>query len=374
MTPGDKYLTLGDMSVIRSACLRGFRDVVRKAGGDADELARRAGLDPAALDADDLLVPDIAVAEVLEVAASTLGVPDLGLRVAARQDLTMLGPLSLAIQNSPTVAEAFAATSRYLFVHAPSLSVTLEPDPDGVRGVAAVRYGPAAALPGLRQATDLGLGFLHRATLLLVGGGYGLRTVDLPHHPVAAIGVYEEFFGVRVRPGREAARLRVPASLAALPLTDADESIRRMALGFLAQQSPAGTRTFVPRVRGAVAQTLGTSTPDIGSVARLLALHPRTLQRRLAAEGTTYAALLDDVRRETARHYLAATDVPLAQVAGLLGLSEQSALTRCCRRWWGHPPSAVRRAPQLAAPGPAVADVALGQEGVARGQGRLPRS
>ena len=336
------------MSVIRSACLRGFRDVVTGLGGDADRLAVRAGLDPAALDADDLLVPDLAVGEVLELAAADLGCPDLGLRIAGRQDLTMLGPLSLAIQNSPTVAEAFAATSRYLFVHAPSLSVSLEPDPDGVRGVSAVRYGPAVPVPGLRQASDLGLGFLHRATLLLLGGSYGLRTVDLPHAPVAPLAVYEDFFGVRVRPGRDAALLRVPSSLAAMPLSGADASLRRMALAFLAQQSPPGAATTATRVRGAVAQTLGTGVPDIVSVAALLALHPRTLQRRLAAEGTSFAEILDEVRRETARRYLTSTDVPLAQVAGLLGLSEQSALTRCCRRWWGHPPSAVRRSPGLA--------------------------
>ncbi len=46
------------MSVIRSAGLRGFPDEVASLGGDAQDLARPAGLDPAALDTDDLLVPD----------------------------------------------------------------------------------------------------------------------------------------------------------------------------------------------------------------------------------------------------------------------------------------------------------------------------
>jgi transcriptional regulator GlxA family with amidase domain len=43
----------------------------------------------------------------------------------------------------------------------------------------------------------------------------------------------------------------------------------------------------------------------------------------------------DDVRRNAARQYLATTDLSMTQIAGLVGLSEQSALTRCARRWWG---------------------------------------
>jgi AraC-like DNA-binding protein len=148
---------------------------------------------------------------------------------------------------------------------------------------------------------------------------------------------------VPVRVGRPAAALRVPLSLGDQPLAGGDESVRRLALAFLAEQAAGSGPSVVPRVRGAIQQSLGTAPVEIGSVARLLAVHPRTLQRRLAADGTAFVELLDDVRRQEARRYLTTTDLPLGQVAGLLGLSEQSALTRCCRRWWGSTPTAVRR-------------------------------
>jgi AraC-like DNA-binding protein len=331
------------MSVIRSAGIRGFRATVAELGGDAEEYAAEAGLPVAALDSDELLVPDVVMATVLEIAAEALGCPDLGLRIAARQDLGMLGPLALAIQNSPTVADALECTSRYLFVHAPSLSLGLVPDPYDDRGVVALRYGTAPGLEAPPQSIDLGLGFLHRAIGALTGGPYGLRTVELPHAPLAPVATYEEFFGVPVRVDRREALLRVPLSLSAQPLTGADENIRRLALAYLAEQSPGDPRT-VPQVRGAIEQSLGTTTPDIAAVGRLLTLHPRTLQRRLAAEGTTYAALLDDVRRQAARRYLTTTDMPMSQVAAALGLSEQSALSRSCRRWFDATPSEVRAA------------------------------
>jgi len=341
------------MAVIRSAGLRGFADVVAELGGDPAAYAVSAGLPVGALDADDLLVPDVAVAGVLEVAATALGRPDLGLLVAARQDLSLLGPLALAIENSPTIADSLTCTSRYLFVHAPAMRIGLEPDPDGEPGVEALRYDVTE--PGVRppvQGTDLCLGTLHRNLRTLVGGGYGLRTVDLPHPALAARSVYEDFFGARVRFDRPAALLRLPSSLGALPLAGRDESVRRLALDFLARQTPgeATGGRVAPRVHGAVEQLLGTGVPEIRAVADLLDLHPRTLQRRLAAEGTSYATVLDDVRRTEARRYLTTTDLALGQVAGLIGLSEQSALTRAARRWWGAPPSQVRREGRSPAP------------------------
>ena len=336
------------MPVIRSAGLRGFAEVVAGLGGDPAAYADTAGLPREALHADDLLVPDVAVAGVLEVAAAALDRPDLGLLVAARQDLSLLGPLALAIENSPTVADSLACTSRYLFVHAPAMRIGLEADPDGEPGVEALRYD--VTYPGVRppvQGTDLCLGTLHRNLRSLVGGGYGLRTVDLPHPALAPRAAYEDFFGARVRFDRPAALLRLPSSLGALPLTGRDETVRRLALEHLARQTDAAGEPadrLAPRVRGAVEQLLGTGAPEVGAVAGLLDLHPRTLQRRLAAEGTTFGALLDDVRRDQARRYLVSTDLALGQVAGLLGLSEQSALTRAARRWWGRTPSQVRSA------------------------------
>jgi AraC-like DNA-binding protein len=105
----------------------------------------------------------------------------------------------------------------------------------------------------------------------------------------------------------------------------------------------SGTRQFGSRVRVAVQQTLGTTSPDIATIAAVLCVHPRTLQRRLAEENTTFAAVLDDVRRNAARRYLTGTDMPMTQVAALLGFAEQSQLSRSCQRWWSTTPSQLRR-------------------------------
>lgn len=348
------------MPAIRSAGLRGLRATITSLGGDADHYARLGGLDPSALDADDILMPDVAAATTLELAAADLDCPDLGLRVASRQDLSLLGPLALAIQNAPTVADALECTSRYLFLHAPAMRLSLGPDPDGDRDVSALRYDVTA--PGVTpppQGTDLCLGSLHRAVRSLVGADYDLRSVDLPHPPLAPPATYEAFFAAPVRFGRPSALLRFPSRLLRVALTGSDELVRQLALRHLADQSPTAAALVAPAVRSAIDQLLGTGPPGITAVARALSLHPRTLQRRLADEGTSFALILDEVRSTAARRYLESTDLPLSQVAGLIGLSEQSALTRASRRWWDQTPRAVRRS---------GGRVAHGQEPVVQGQ------
>ncbi|MGN6724025.1 MAG: helix-turn-helix domain-containing protein, partial [Marmoricola sp.] len=57
---------------------------------------------------------------------------------------------------------------------------------------------------------------------------------------------------------------------------------------------------------------------------------------------------VDDVRRAEAERYLRDTDMPLGQLAGVLGFSEQSVLSRACRRWFGASPTQVRRASRAA--------------------------
>jgi AraC-like DNA-binding protein len=71
-------------------------------------------------------------------------------------------------------------------------------------------------------------------------------------------------------------------------------------------------------------------------------MHPRTLQRRLHDEGTTFEALRDDVRRDAASRYLSQTTLPLTRVSALLGYSEPSVFTRSCRRWFAGSPRRLR--------------------------------
>ena len=78
-------------------------------------------------------------------------------------------------------------------------------------------------------------------------------------------------------------------------------------------------------------------------MAAMLGLSVRTLQRRLAAEGATFAGLLDEARSQLAQVYVEASARPLAEVAGQLGFQSQAAFNHWHQARFGEPPGARRR-------------------------------
>jgi AraC-like DNA-binding protein len=88
------------------------------------------------------------------------------------------------------------------------------------------------------------------------------------------------------------------------------------------------------------------------TIARLFAMHRRTLNRRLSAEGTGFRRVMDTVRFELACRLLADPRMTFAQVAAALKYSEPSAFTRAFRRWsGGQTPTAWRAQHRKGRPG-----------------------
>jgi AraC-like DNA-binding protein len=101
---------------------------------------------------------------------------------------------------------------------------------------------------------------------------------------------------------------------------------------------------MIGQLRAAIYAELKGGDPSLGHVARKLGTSRRSLQRKLADEGLTYALVLDDVRSTIARAYLGQRELSIAEIAYLLGFAEQSSLTRAFRRWTGMSPAEFRRA------------------------------
>jgi AraC-like DNA-binding protein len=332
-------------SMVRAAGLRGLPGLIDDLGGSGAALLARYGVDAAALDTDDAVIPSLSAGRALEGAAAELDCPDLGLRLAARQDIAMLGPLAIAIENSATLGEALDCATRFLFVHSPALTVAKVDDPAGRPGMMGLRYGSTEMDPLPPQVCDNGLGLLHRIIVLLGGGRYGLRSVHLTHRPLAPVARYTEFFGADVRFGQAAAVLRVPRRLTDATVAGGNRVLREVALDYMRTHFPQPEQTLTARVRQLITQSLGSSPVEIAAIGRRLRTHPRTLQRRLRDEGTSYDQILDAVRRGAAHHLITTTDVPFSQVTAMIGLTEQSALTRAVRRWYGVSPRELRRGP-----------------------------
>jgi AraC-like DNA-binding protein len=139
--------------------------------------------------------------------------------------------------------------------------------------------------------------------------------------------------------------VEIPREMLGIPLRRRDAALRRLleghAAGFDARTPPAND-SAVHRVSALVASQLHLGVPTIRLVAKQLSMASRTLQRRLAAEGTSYEQVVDLVRREAAERLIADSMLTIGEIGYLLGFSEPSAFHRAFKRWQHVPPREYR--------------------------------
>lgn len=330
---------------IRASILRGLPAVVSRAGGDGAAFLAQHGFTLDQLQDGNVYVSHRRFEHALDDAAVRFRVNDLGLQLASQQELSILGELALAMRNSRTLDDAMDATTRYLHVYSPTISLTRTADPLGDASVTGFRYDITAGVEsGGAQAIDYGIGLVHRFLRALNGErAYGLRSVLLPHPALVDVARYERFFGAPVVFATADAVLRVPVSALSHAIEGGNAMVRDLALEHLRARFGERRPHLTVLATAVLEDELGLRIADLASVAEALQMHPRALQRSLAEEGTTVAELLDEVRRARAWRLIVGTQLPFSDVAARLGLREQSSLTRASRRWFLATPSVLRR-------------------------------
>jgi AraC-like DNA-binding protein len=115
-------------------------------------------------------------------------------------------------------------------------------------------------------------------------------------------------------------------------LAHADRSLREL------QAKPPMTT----RLREALMPELRGGDPSIETAAKRLAMTPRTIQRHLKDEETSFQDILDGLRAELADRYLSEATISVTEVAFLLGYAEASSFARAYKRWTGKSPTEQR--------------------------------
>jgi AraC-like DNA-binding protein len=100
--------------------------------------------------------------------------------------------------------------------------------------------------------------------------------------------------------------------------------------------------SWTSRVRDIVRRQLR-DIPELNDVADTLEVHQQTLRRRLAAEGTTFKDIKNQVRRDTALHFLGKQGLSIEEIAHRAGFSESSAFIRAFKGWTGVTPYTYRK-------------------------------
>jgi len=330
------------MTLIRGTSLSGFTELVTELGGDPVLLLRRHRLPLAAVGDHEAFVDYVGLLRVLQDAAEATRAPDFGRQLAARQGIEILGSVGAAARTAPTLAEAMSTFGRYLRAYSPAIHTLVEP-------AARERFARFEfrilldRLPPHSQGIELALGVALRVFRLLLGEGWSPVRVHLPHEALTARRDYVSYFGAPPTFADQFAGFTILAADLAHPVSP-DQTTHAALMAYLEGVASAGPAGVSDTVGELARRLLPTGTLDLEIVASQLALHPRTLQRRLAEEGATFGQVVDQVRRRMTERYLQDTDMSLGHLASELGYGEQSALTRASRRWFGSSPLAYRKA------------------------------
>lgn len=266
--------------------------------------------------------------------------PGLGVKAGMRFQLPLYGTFAFALISSATVRSAVDTMMRSMSLTFAFSCVTRTASGAGTQFVFT-----AAGIPERLQR------FVVERD---VAGTRRLQCEAFPEAPPLPVDFafpapaaehadrYEAAFGVR--PRFDATQTAITASDAFLDLAmpHANEQVRELALmqcdRLLEHRRPR--RGTARLVRDALVRNIG-DPPTARAVARELDIGERTLRHRLAAEGTSYRALVNEVRERLAEEFLA-NGMAVSEIAGRLGYAEVSSLSQAFRRWKGVGPRDYR--------------------------------
>jgi AraC-like DNA-binding protein len=337
----------GDLATVRVDALRQFEQLVSNIGGDAAGLLQKAQIDRDLLDQGKGVVSFGRMARLLEYAGAELGCQDFGLRLAAAQAAQgatkVLGPLHVAMRNSPTLGEALRYFANHIHAFSTAARICFEKLPGDSRIFMLVEFTTTGFAPQ-RQAVEHALALIQHAVVSLSGGQARAREIWFTHEAASLAPTYRTNFNASVRFAQSMQGMFFEERDFELPLADADPQLYEIATSFIDQRFPAAAMSLSERVRIIIGRLLveGSCTHD--HVAATVGMHPRTLQRRLRQEGESFEAIKDAVRRDVALRYLQQPNVSLVRVTEILGYSETSVLSRSCHRWFCASPRELRAA------------------------------
>ena len=264
----------------------------------------------------------------------------LGLRIGKKVPLNAFGPLTYAIVSAPTPLHVLQISMKHLRIfqsHPPNAAVLGKG-----RGTVFLDYkhpvrlrGFANFVPDLFFASNI-------QTLLQLGAELGDARLELDYSPGDPI-EYRNQIGITVafKSGRNRLTMSGLAMNAPLPgkFSSYSRAHWRLAENVLAGiASKEGLQDRVTEMLGlARDQSLRAS-----EVAAALNVSERSLRRKLSEAGLSFTDLLAELRSELARNYL--REMPVRDVAELLGYHDSSTFRRAFRRWTGTTPGEYLRA------------------------------
>lgn len=263
-------------------------------------------------DATALVAPEQELKLIRNLVGALGGVPALGLEAGLRYHFTAFGMLGLAMAASATALEALEIALRYFnLTFAFTDFLISQTDRETTITVEVVGVPPDLR----RFVVERDVGGMVQVQRDLVPHFPVLRDITFAFPPPADEARYGALLGLRPQFGHPSSVIRLCNAGLSQPLPQANAIAR--------QAAEEQCRLLRESWR----------MPDMEAVASDLCMTPRTLRRRLDAEGTTYSAIRDEVRLALAEELLSMTELSIGEISGRLGYADPSCFTSAFKGW-----------------------------------------
>jgi AraC-like DNA-binding protein len=268
--------------------------------------------------------------------------PNIGIVLATAVKPELTEPLFLAILSAVDLSQAIGVVSRFKRLLEPEDLIVVE-DRTSKQLVATYDW------PGGEEAVPQALVDAELAFLVAIGRrGTGDPNLSPCEIAVCARELepgaqHADFFRCAIKLGARCNGVAFSNVDVQRPFVTHNPQLMTALLPYLQANTPASPTSGVARVRAVIAERVRGQRPDADAVARELAMSTRAMQRMLKDNGTSFRQVLDEVRNEYARGYLASTAFSDGEVSFLLGFEDPNSFYRAFRSWNGMSPREFRQ-------------------------------
>ena len=325
------------LAMVHASYLTEIDGWLARQGVDSQTLLEQAGLAAARVQAgEDFFVPTRAAFGWCELVEAAVGLPELGWRVGAEVDLSRFPAFVAARSRASDLQALMSMLVRELRSDTNRMPVWLRPAPDATWFCFGLSLAHDAPGSSFVEQHDLQL-FLRAIRAVLGDGWVPARLQVARTSPAAMVAIAEDLPGASIRRG-DFAGIAVDRVATRTPMR------RGRPPAFRTPRSIA-PRDLISSLRAALhAQLAPAGAVPVAEAALLLGTSQRSLQRQLAAAGTTYSEVLEGVRRDIAIELVRDTELRMGDITKELGYSDPAHFTRAFRRWTGCSPRQYRRA------------------------------
>jgi AraC-like DNA-binding protein len=324
--------------IARLAC-----DRLRKAQRDLAPVMSGAGLTTEDVEDRKRRLEASAQVIVLELAAKQLQDDCFGFHLARDFELGEIGLVYYVMASSERLADALRNAERYCAVNNEGVRLRVSLEPTLAIGLEYLNVDRLSD----RHHIEFWLVTLVRICRTLTSNRLAPRQIKLRHFRPETPADVRTHLGCEIDFAADSDEILFPATISALPVVGADLHLNKLLLQYADEAlSNRGSRRASIRsdVENQITQLFPHGKANASEIAGRLGMSRRTLARALSAEGTTFSTVLETMRQELAKRYLREKELPVSEIAWLLGYRDVSSFTHAFVRWTGTTPRDFRKA------------------------------